>query len=207
MLHHGRAGDIRLPRHGNIKNSVNLPNASLDRLAVCRLCVLHRNVPDKINTILELISARNINIEHMINKPRGGYAYTMIDLAEKVNGEITSEILKDPRRPARARHLNLAKQTEPPFGGSVILPCALCYVCGGAAQPGKAGSAVALHARAGPEQLIAAMAAPERSMSGTAKQVRPSSLSSLSMAQPRSRVSSSSANSASGSVIAFGVGG
>lgn len=58
----------------------------------------------------------------------------------------------------------------------------------------------------GPEQLIAAMAAPERSMSGTAKQVRPSSLSSLSMAQPRSRVSSSSANSASGSVIAFGVG-
>ncbi len=82
--------------NGNIKNSVNLPNASLDRLGVCRLCVLHRNVPNKINTILELISARNINIEHMINKPRGGYAYTMIDLAEKVNGEITAEILKDP---------------------------------------------------------------------------------------------------------------
>ena len=57
---------------------------------------MHRNVPNKINTILDLISARNINIEHMINKPRGGYAYTMIDLAEKVGEEITGEILKDP---------------------------------------------------------------------------------------------------------------
>ena len=65
-------------------------------MGVCRLCVLHRNVPNKINSILELISARNINIEHMLNKPRGGYAYTMIDLAEKVNGDITQEILKDP---------------------------------------------------------------------------------------------------------------
>ena len=32
----------------------------------------------------------------MINKPRGGYAYTMIDLAERVNGEITSQILQNP---------------------------------------------------------------------------------------------------------------
>lgn len=82
--------------NGNIKNSVNLPNATLDRMGECRLCVLHRNVPNKINSILELISARNINIEHMINKPRGEYAYTMIDLAEKVNGDIASEIQKDP---------------------------------------------------------------------------------------------------------------
>ena len=32
----------------------------------------------------------------MINKPRGEYAYTIIDLAEKVNGDITGQILKDP---------------------------------------------------------------------------------------------------------------
>ncbi len=83
-------------KNGNIKNSVNLPNASLDRMGVCRLCVIHRNVPNKINSILDLISKRNINIEHMLNKPRGGYAYTMIDLAERVNGEITAEILRDP---------------------------------------------------------------------------------------------------------------
>ena len=83
-------------KNGNIKNSVNMPNAALDRMGECRLCVIHRNVPHMINSILDLISARNINIEHMINKPRGGYAYTMIDLAERVNGEITSQILQNP---------------------------------------------------------------------------------------------------------------
>ena len=82
--------------NGNIRNSVNMPNASLERMGACRLCVIHRNVPNMINSILDLISARNINIEHMINKPRGGYAYTMIDLAEKVNGEITGQIQKNP---------------------------------------------------------------------------------------------------------------
>ena len=82
--------------NGNIRNSVNMPNASLERMGACRLCVIHRNVPNMINSILDLISARNINIEHMINKPRGGYAYTMIDLAERVNGEITSQILQNP---------------------------------------------------------------------------------------------------------------
>ena len=83
-------------KNGNIKNSVNMPNASLDRMGECRLCVIHRNVPHMINNILDLISARNINIEHMLNKPRGEYAYTMIDLAEKVNGEITGQIQHNP---------------------------------------------------------------------------------------------------------------
>lgn len=83
-------------KNGNIKNSVNMPNASLDRMGECRLCVIHRNVPHMINSILDLISARNINIEHMINKPRGEYAYTMIDLAERVNGEITGQIQQNP---------------------------------------------------------------------------------------------------------------
>lgn len=82
--------------NGNIKNSVNLPNASLERMGESRLCVIHRNVPNKINSILDLVSERNINIEHMLNKPRGEYAYTMIDLAEKVNGNIAGEIMKDP---------------------------------------------------------------------------------------------------------------
>lgn len=83
-------------KNGNIKNSVNLPNASLDRMGECRLCVLHRNVPHMINSFLDLISERNINIEHMINKPRDGYAYTIIDLGAKIGAEITDRILANP---------------------------------------------------------------------------------------------------------------
>ena len=66
--------------NGNIKNSVNLPNASLPRMGVCRLCVLHHNVPRMLTRILDFISDRNINVEHMINKPRDKYAYTIEEM-------------------------------------------------------------------------------------------------------------------------------
>ena len=78
--------------NGNIKNSVNLPNASLGRMGVCRLCVIHHNVPRMITRILDFISERNINVEHMINKPRDKYAYTIVDLGEKIDGEVADAI-------------------------------------------------------------------------------------------------------------------
>ena len=70
--------------NGNIKNSVNLPNVSLSRMGVCRLCVIHRNVPRMITRILDYISERNINVEHMINKHRGAYAVTIVDLGDAI---------------------------------------------------------------------------------------------------------------------------
>ncbi|HBD86150.1 MAG TPA: 3-phosphoglycerate dehydrogenase [Clostridiales bacterium] len=83
-------------KDGSIKNSVNFPNAELERLGVCRLCVLHKNVPHMINSFLGLIGKRNINVEHMINKSRGEYAYTIIDLDEVIGSEITDKINEHP---------------------------------------------------------------------------------------------------------------
>ncbi len=79
-------------KNGNIKNSVNLPDTSLSRMGVCRLCVIHRNVPRMITRILDFISDRNINVEHMINRPRGEYAYTMVDLGEAIGEDIADSI-------------------------------------------------------------------------------------------------------------------
>lgn len=79
-------------KNGNIVNSVNLPTAKLERLGVCRLCVIHHNVPGMINRILDLITAKNINVEHMINKPHGKYAYTMIDLGDVIGEDIADAI-------------------------------------------------------------------------------------------------------------------
>ena len=79
--------------NGNIKNSVNLPDISLSRMGVCRLCVIHHNVPRMLTRILDFISEQNINVEHMINKPRGEYACTIIDLGTKI-GEDTAEKIR-----------------------------------------------------------------------------------------------------------------
>ena len=77
---------------GNIKNSVNFPTVELERMGVCRLCVLHMNVPRMITGFLDLIGGENINVAHMINKPRGEYAYTIIDTDSVINEEIVAAI-------------------------------------------------------------------------------------------------------------------
>ena len=78
--------------NGNIRNSVNLPDVSLSRMGVCRLCVIHHNVPRMITSILDFISRKNINVEHMINKPRDGYAVTIVDLSEPIGEDVAGAI-------------------------------------------------------------------------------------------------------------------
>jgi D-3-phosphoglycerate dehydrogenase len=78
--------------NGNIRNSVNLPDVALSRMGVWRLCVIHHNEPRMITSILDFISQKNINVEHMINKPRGGYAVTIVDLSEPIGEDVADAI-------------------------------------------------------------------------------------------------------------------
>ena len=78
--------------NGNIRNSVNLPDIYMNRLGACRLCVIHRNVPRMITRILDFISAKNINVEHMINKARGTYAVTIVDLGDEIYETTANQI-------------------------------------------------------------------------------------------------------------------
>ena len=82
--------------NGNTKNSVNLPNAVLERKGVCRLCVIHKNVPRMLNAFLDLVGGADLNVEHMINKARGELAYTMIDLGDKLGEDIVEKIRSMP---------------------------------------------------------------------------------------------------------------
>ncbi len=82
--------------NGNTKNSVNLPNAVLERKGVCRLCVIHKNVPRMLNAFLDLVGGADLNVEHMINKARGELAYTMIDLGDKLGEDIVEKIRSIP---------------------------------------------------------------------------------------------------------------
>lgn len=66
--------------NGNIVNSVNLPSVSAPRSSACRICLIHRNIPNMLTQISGIVSAENVNIDNMLNKSRGELAYTMIDV-------------------------------------------------------------------------------------------------------------------------------
>ncbi|RFU65193.1 phosphoglycerate dehydrogenase [Peribacillus glennii] len=73
---------------GNIKNSVNFPNTSLPYTGKPRVAVFHQNVPNMVGQITQAVSSYHLNIADMVNRSRGEYAYTMIDIDNKVNGDI-----------------------------------------------------------------------------------------------------------------------
>ena len=65
--------------NGNIVNSVNYPAISLPRNTNdTRFCVMHKNVPELLKKVL---SELNGNIENMLSRSRGEYAYTILDVA------------------------------------------------------------------------------------------------------------------------------
>ena len=67
--------------NGNIVNSVNMPAITMPRSGKHRVCVIHKNIPNMLTAITGIVAENNVNIENMLNKSRGDYAYTMIDVS------------------------------------------------------------------------------------------------------------------------------
>ena len=67
--------------NGNIVNSVNFPNCDMGYCTTAgRITILHRNIPNSLGRFTTTMAAENINIDGLMNKSRGEYAYTMLDL-------------------------------------------------------------------------------------------------------------------------------
>lgn len=66
---------------GNVVNSVNLPNVSAPFASDQRLTLIHQNIPNMLGQISTVIANAGINIENLVNRSRGDYAYTMVDVA------------------------------------------------------------------------------------------------------------------------------
>ena len=78
--------------NGNIVNSVNLPRVTMDWSGICRLCMIHRNIPAMLANITLMLSKENVNVENMTNKSRGDYAYTLVDVNARVGENVVSSI-------------------------------------------------------------------------------------------------------------------
>jgi len=71
--------------NGNIVNSVNMPKCVMERSTDVRICIVHKNIPNMIGQISKYFADKNVNIENMINKSRGEYAYTIVDVDHEMN--------------------------------------------------------------------------------------------------------------------------
>ena len=81
--------------NGNIVNSVNYPNCDMGLCtAAGRITILHKNIPNSLGQFTAVLASENVNIDGLMNKSRGEYAYTMFDL-DHTPSEAAVEALKN----------------------------------------------------------------------------------------------------------------
>ncbi|MBQ7544622.1 MAG: phosphoglycerate dehydrogenase [Synergistaceae bacterium] len=79
--------------NGNITNSVNFPEINAGTCgAEARVVILHRNIPNMLSQITSFFGSNSLNIENLLNKARGAYAYTLLDISHKMPDDTTERL-------------------------------------------------------------------------------------------------------------------
>jgi len=78
--------------NGNIRFSVNFPEARLPRLDAWRLTMSNKNVPNMVGQVSTCIANAGLNIEDLLNKSIGELAYTIVDVNEEPSAELMVEL-------------------------------------------------------------------------------------------------------------------
>lgn len=80
-------------QNGNVVNSVNFPNCDM---GICsqagRIAIFHKNIANMITKFTASFGDEGINITDMMNKSKGEYAYTMLDVEKVITPEIVSKL-------------------------------------------------------------------------------------------------------------------
>ena len=79
--------------NGNINNSVNYPNCDMGQCqSEGRITILHHNIPNSLGRFTAAIASENVNIAGLMNKSRGEYAYTMLDLDPHPSADVVEHL-------------------------------------------------------------------------------------------------------------------
>jgi D-3-phosphoglycerate dehydrogenase len=78
--------------HGNIRHSVNFPEAVAPRESAYRVAIANANVPNMLGQISTAMAAAGLNIHTMLNKSRGEMAYTIVDVDSPVPAAVVAAI-------------------------------------------------------------------------------------------------------------------
>ena len=77
---------------GNIRNSVNFPEAIMPRNGAWRVAIANRNVPNMVGQISTALADAGLNIEDLLNKSLAEVAYTIVDLDSPVPDETMTRL-------------------------------------------------------------------------------------------------------------------
>ncbi|HEX5650548.1 MAG TPA: phosphoglycerate dehydrogenase [Steroidobacteraceae bacterium] len=78
--------------NGNVRHSVNFPEAVLPRAGECRLAIANANVPNMVGQISTALAEASLNIADLLNKSRGELAYTLIDIDAPVPASVLAKV-------------------------------------------------------------------------------------------------------------------
>jgi D-3-phosphoglycerate dehydrogenase len=78
--------------NGNVRNSVNFPEAVLPRVGENRLAIANANVPNMVGQISTSLAEARLNIADLLNKSRGDIAYTLIDTDAPIPPEVLAKL-------------------------------------------------------------------------------------------------------------------
>jgi D-3-phosphoglycerate dehydrogenase len=79
-------------QNGNVRNAVNFPDVAPPRETAYRLIVANANVPNMLGLISETLGNAKLNIHDMVNRSRGDYAYTVVDLDSPAPEDVRRKI-------------------------------------------------------------------------------------------------------------------
>jgi D-3-phosphoglycerate dehydrogenase len=77
---------------GNIRNSVNFPPCEMPAFEDYRITVINRNIPNMLGQMTAALSAEEYNIEHMNNRGKGDWAYTVFDVNKKPSDSLIAAL-------------------------------------------------------------------------------------------------------------------
>ncbi|WP_097461375.1 phosphoglycerate dehydrogenase [Mangrovitalea sediminis] len=78
--------------NGNIRNAVNFPATSMERISGNRLTLSNHNVPKVLGHVLSILANRNINVIDMVNRSRNNVAYNILDVDNEIDAPLLAEI-------------------------------------------------------------------------------------------------------------------
>ena len=79
--------------NGNIVHSVNFPDCSMGACTTAgRIGILHRNVKGLIGQFTTILGDADVNVSDLMNKSKGEYAYSLLDLDSEVSEDVVSKL-------------------------------------------------------------------------------------------------------------------